>query len=110
MRIKNVKLEWYAIRWEFNKERRERINVLSGIKEEIVKEVRKGGIKSREDLRFWLKNRLMYRYWCKAEMEVLIGGMFSEYPKEFEKIDVWEQLEPNLDRIVDYIIEEMKIW
>ena len=28
---------------------------------------------------------------------------------DFEKIDVWYQLEPNLDRICEYVIRELKL-
>lgn len=109
MKVKNVNLKWYAMRWDGNNDKVEFTNVLYGLEVEIAKDIRKKKILSRDDLRFWLKNELMYHYWCKAENEIAVGGLFSEYPKEFEKIDVWRQLEPNLDRITDYVIKEMKL-
>ena len=51
----------------------------------------------------------MYHYWCKAEHECLIGDFTNNYEKTLEKHDIYWQLEPNLDRICEYIIREMKI-
>lgn len=109
MKIKNVNLEWYAMRWDSNKKAVVKINVLFKMEEDIAKVVRKKEIKNREDLRFWLKNRLMYYFWCKSEMEIAVGGLFMKSMDDFKKVDVWSQIEPNLDRIVDYVIAEMKI-
>lgn len=110
MKIKKANLEWYAIRWDSNKGETEKINVLQGLEELIVKDMWKGVIKDREDLKFWLKLKLVHDYWSKSEMEMNVCGLHSKYPKELEKIDVWEQLEPNLDRITDYVIEAMELW
>ena len=46
----------------------------------------------------------MWRYWCKSEWEVVVGGLFAKTDEERHKIDVWYQLEPNLDIITDYVI------
>jgi hypothetical protein len=51
----------------------------------------------------------MYRYWCKCEFEVIIGGLFSKTIDELDKIDVWYQIEPNLDTIVDYLNYKMDL-
>ena len=49
-----------------------------------------------------IKKSLMYHFWCKAEYEVMISDL-SE--KASEKIDVYYQLLPNLDKLCDYIID-----
>lgn len=45
----------------------------------------------------------MYRYWSKCEHEVIISGLSSRALEDAEKIDVWKQLEINLDNIVEYV-------
>jgi hypothetical protein len=49
----------------------------------------------------------------KAEYEVLVTDLF---PRDYEdfcnraiKIDIWYQLEPNIDKIVKYIMEELRL-
>lgn len=106
MRIKGVKLEWYAMYWRNGLQN---MNVLYGMEEEVAKGIRKKQINSKAELREWLRRKLMYNYWSKSEVEIAVGGLFAKSVEELEKIDIWRQLEPNLERIVEYIIEEMEI-
>jgi hypothetical protein len=115
MKIKNVNLEWYAFRYDINSQKLIFTNVLACMEEEIAKKVRKGKkdnwnpVYNYNTFKEWIKDELMYRYWCKSEHECLIGDYCSEPTKTLEKHDIWWQLEPNLDRICEYIIKEMKI-
>ena len=115
MKIKNVKLEWYAFRYDSNKQKLVFTNVLNGMEEEIAKKIRKGKkdnykpVYNYETFKDYIKGDLMYHYWCKAEHEVVIGDLFHCMEDDLEKHDIWWQLEPNLDRICEYIIGEMRI-
>ena len=52
MRVKNVKLEYYAFYYSFNKRKLEWTNILGDrYKNEVYKDVRKGRIKNRNDLK-----------------------------------------------------------
>ena len=42
----------------------------------------------------------MYDYWGKAECEFFISGLFGD---DCEKVDLWKQIEPNLDIITEYV-------
>lgn len=54
-----------------------------------------------------LRSELMYRYWGKCEWEFVCSNWTG---KEFEqKVDVWGQLEPNIEVIADLIISTMQI-
>lgn len=115
MKIKNVKLEWYAFRYDWNNHKLEFINVLNGFKEDIAKKIKKGAkdkfrpITDYNSFKEYIKGELMYYYWSKSEHEVLIGDLSNHVEKTLEKHDIWWQLEPNLDRICEYIIREMKL-
>lgn len=115
MKIKNVNLEWYAFTYSWSSHKLVHINVLYGRKEEIAKKVRKGKkdgwkpVYNYETFKDYIKGELMYRYWCKAEHEVMIYDLYDADGKRGEKHDIWWQLEPNLDRICEYIIHEMNI-
>ena len=51
----------------------------------------------------------MYYYWCKSEFEIEVGGLFAKHQKEFEKIDIYRQIEMNLDRITEYVNKELRL-
>lgn len=109
MKIKHVKLEWNVLRYDINKHEIVNSNAFySDTPQKIAKEIRKGIIKNKQDLKNWLNVEFLYHYWCKSEHEVLIGGLFDE-TENMEKIDVYRQLNMNLDRITDYVIQEMDI-
>lgn len=115
MKIKNVNLQWYAFRYSFNDKKLVFTNVLAGMEEEIAKKIRKGNkekwrpVTDYESFKEYIKGDLMYHYWSKSEHEVVIGDLFSKIDDDLEKHDIWWQLEPNLDNICKYIINEMQI-
>lgn len=115
MKIKNVKLEWYAFYYDWNKKSLVQCNILGDwFKDEIIKRLKSKREYYKTDTYAEFKNQvrslLMYRYWSRCEYEVLVRDL-SEYKEgcdEF-KIDVWYQLELNLDRICEYIIRELNL-
>lgn len=116
MKIKNVKLEWYAFRYNWNEHKLEFINVLSGWEEDIAKKIKKGAkdtykpVTGYISFKDYIKGELMYYYWSKSEHEVIIADLIDNKEEaKWEKHDIWWQLEPNLDRICEYIIREMDI-
>lgn len=103
MRIKKSNLEWYVLRYDFNRNEIIQYNVMSGIAELIGRKVRNGTIYNKETLREFLKRKFMHDYWCRSEHELLVCKLGSVTTVNAEKIDVWRQLEMNLDRIVEYV-------
>ena len=108
---KNKDVKWYAFREEFNSNRHEHVNVLCGdFVDDLLNRIKKNEIVNYEQLKENVKRMLMYRYWSKAEHEVVVRSLFYREDRDNEtKIDVWYQLEPNLDRICEYIIRELSI-
>lgn len=106
MRVKNVKLEWYVLRHDFNSGKIVNSNIFySDFVENLHKFVRKGMVTTKEDLKDYIDRWAHYHYWCKAECEIMVGGLFTTIPK-LEKIDMYRQIEMNLDKIVDYVNKE----
>ena len=98
-------LEWYVLEKDSNTRKLTRINVLNDYRvDEIMKKIKKEKAKTYEEIKEIIKRELMYYYWCKTEHEVLISGLFDDDLESAEKIDIWYQLEPNLNRIVEYFI------
>lgn len=106
MKVKNVNLEWYVLRWDFNSKKVVNYNILQWRKEDIANEVRRKGIHNKSILREYLKTAFMYDYWSKTECEFYISDLHGD---EYEKIDIWRQIEPNLDLIVEYVNSKMEL-
>ena len=100
MKIKTSNLEWYVLDWDENNKIVKPINILKGLAEELAKEVKSGRVHNKSILREYLKTTLMYDYWSKAEYEFFISGLFGD---DCEKVDLWKQIEPNLDIITEYV-------
>lgn len=115
MKIENIKLQWYGFRYDINKRKLVFTNVLAYMEEKIVEKVKKGKkdnwkpVYDYNTFKDYIKSELMYHYWSKSEHECLIGDLCSNPEPTLEKHDIWWQLEPNLDRIVEYIIRELDI-
>ena len=51
MKVKNVNLEWYVLRWDFNTKKVVNYNILQWRKEDIANEVRRKSIHNKSILR-----------------------------------------------------------
>lgn len=115
MIIKKVDLHWYVLYHDFNQRKIRKYDVLKDTAPIIADMIKKQKITNREDFKKALKSELMYTYWSRAEYEILVGDLFltkdntDKWLKEASKVDIWSQIEPNLDIMVDYIIDKMQI-
>lgn len=119
MKIKNAELKFYAFTYDWNTKSLEWTNVLGDrYKEHLVKALKtkteERRIKNRDELKENLRQYLFSYYASRAEYEVLVGDLLSEinptkYVDEMVKLDVYNQVIKNLDVMVDYIINTMKI-
>lgn len=100
MKTKNVKLEWYVLKWDFNQKKVVNYNILEWILEDLAREVRSKRVYNKSILREYLKTQFMYYYWSKTECEFYVSDLHGD---DYEKIDIWRQIEPNLNRIVEYV-------
>ena len=111
MKRKNVELKWYVINHDFNRNKVYHMDIfIQDITDCLIKNLIKKKIKNYSDLYEYLLKEFMFYYWCRAEYEMSIGGLFvKDIEKDLEKIDVWYQIEPNLDRICEYVIRELQL-
>lgn len=96
-------LEWYAYRVDINSHKFEPFNV---IREDLMHDlIRLDKTKDYcyEDIKNTIKGWAMYHYSYKAEHEFVVQDLFGN---DIAKVDVWQQIEPNLERLTDYIIGE----
>lgn len=100
------KMEWKVLYFNFNQGKIENYNILEeSLVEDINKENPKNILELQEVIDSWAK----YHYWSKTEYEISVGGLFSKYPDEFEKIDIYGQIKMNLDRITEYVNNKLQI-
>lgn len=109
MKVKNVNLVYNVLNYSWNEHKVESYNVLTHLNlEKVHKKILKKEISNYTELKEYLKREFMYHFWCKAEYELLVGALLCR-EEDLERIDVYRQIEMNLDLIVKYIIDEMEI-
>lgn len=109
---RNKNLEWYAFYQGLNTDRLEYVNIISKeLIDDILKRIKYKNkfrkIDSYDSLKEAVKSYLMWRYMSRSEYEVVVINWSGRDMEE--KIDIWYQLEPNLDRIVEYINKELNL-
>ena len=100
-------LNWYAFYWDCNSNSLERTDVIhSDLIDDVKKAIKKG--QDFNQIKEIIRCNLMCYYWSKSEWEVLVSDLHLHTPKyNVEKIDIYYQLEPNLDRITEYMINNL---
>jgi hypothetical protein len=69
-------------------------------------------VKTKNDLKRWIKDKSHYQFWARCEYECLIGPWPYNEEKIFDdlkKIDVHEQIMMNIDIITDVLYNEFEI-
>ena len=103
---RNIKLEYYVLNFDFNNRKIIKYNVLGNWEDAIRKMKKKSN--SYEEFKELLMREFKYRYWGKAEYEIVATGL--TFREEYAaKIDVWSQIEPNFNIVADYIKNTMKL-
>lgn len=107
--MSSKKLEWNVFINDFNSDRIINYNVLddSYIINSLKKELKSKKIVNKEELKEFLRGKLMAKYWSRTEYEILVSGLFKD--KSY-KIDAWKQIEINFDRLIEYIINELNLF
>lgn len=99
-------MEWYVLLHSFNKDKMISYNIFNNSKlNEELEELKKKFI-SKEIFISELDRTLRWCFWSKAEYEIMAGDLFEKDLDKYEKIDVYQQLKPNLNALADYIINQ----
>lgn len=65
-------------------------------------------VKTKNDLKMYIDGHFKYCYWSKCEWEFIVRDWPNTDEKNDVKIDVYDQLKPNIDLITDLIWEQIK--
>lgn len=97
-------MEWYVLLHDFNKNKVISYNIFNNSKlNEGLKELEESYI-SKENFISELDRLLRWCFWSKSEYEIMVGDLFEKDLDKYEKIDVYQQLKPNLNVLANYII------
>lgn len=103
-------IEFKVINWDINSERLIHYDVMPYIYSEFEKyrKRKKLAIKdvTFDELKKFIDSTAKYRYWARCEYEVIVTGWPVSRSKY--KLDVYEQIEMNLDNITQLMLEDLQ--
>ena len=102
-------LHWYVLNYDWNQKKVVNQDIFWRDYEETLKKARRNKkFTDYNSLKEYLRRDFQYHYWSKAECEIAVGDVFPRSLDELEKIDMYRQIEMNLDRITEYVIHQLK--
>jgi len=102
--MKKVKHVFNVLNWDFNTDTLEVYDVLPYFRDKYKGARKKNKPVTRDDWKEFIKQWGMYQFWSRCEYEVIITGWPQQ--KNNEKVDIWKQIEINLDVITDLLYSE----
>ena len=96
-------LKWYVLIHDSNADEIKLFNIFNSLnfRRGVERAIKK--YTTYEQFKEDIKRNLQYSFWSKAEYEIKCSGLFRK--SEPAKIDVYYQVLPNLDILVEYIFE-----
>ena len=108
--MKEIKLEWNVLDYDFNKKEIVQKNIFyESFILDLKNKIEMGKIENYSQLASFIDSWAKYKYWSKAEYEILVGNIFDENTNNFKKIDIYYQIKLNFHNIVDYVNEKLEI-
>jgi len=110
--MKRYNLEFYVIRFDFNKRKVYNFNIFDNYyvykyTVEHIKEFLDSKI-TYDELKEKIRIDIQCEEWSRYEYEISVGAPFEEDAEKLQKIDCYYQALPNLDLIVDMCIRKIK--
>lgn len=109
--MKKPELSWKVILHDFNSDKVIKYDVLKNndyLVDRIKKAIKKKEVTKYDELKELVSHILKATYWSRTEYEILVSGLHTRR-EEPEKIDAWFQLEMNIDNLVEYLINKLKL-
>lgn len=104
-------LEYYVLNYDWNRKKLYNFNIFDSIRfseflEKDFEDYKENG-RNYETFKEEVRKDLMSAFWSKREYELFIGDAFDTNIDNYEKVDVYSQVLPNLDILVKYIIDNL---
>ena len=107
--MKKVIEPYYVINWDFNKNTVEYYDIMPYLIREYKEEKKRKnkvfateGFETFETCKYFILRASKYQFWSRCEYEILVSG-FPPVNKQ-EKIDVYDQVEHNIDIITNHFM------
>ena len=98
-------LVYNVIKYDFNSKKFEPYNIFLYLEKKYKKDPPKDTF--RETLKQWILNNCKYEFWCRCEYELIL----TPWPPNSDiakKIDIYWQVEMNIDAITDIMYINLK--
>lgn len=109
--IEKLNLEWYVLNHDFNKDKIYNFNIFSsGYLKDLIRMIKDKyyNVKDFNSLKDCVKRWANYHFHYKVEFEVEVSGIYNKN-NNVTKISVYDQIEPNLNIITEYINNKLNI-
>ena len=95
--------------WNITRDEHEFYDVLPYFQRELSSLIKKRRIRKKDVTLEWLKNFVQkeakYMFWSRCEYEIIVSGWPCQ--KNEEKLDVYDQIEANLDSVTKLLYENI---
>ena len=99
-------MEWYVLNYDCNRGKIYSFNIFSNSRfSKYVNELLDNFITMDKFIEE-LGNEVRYCFWSKREYEISVGDAFDTNFDNYEKIDVFDQVMPNIKALAKYIIDK----
>ena len=108
----HLKLEWYVLNHDFNSKKIYNFNILQqGYILDLIRmiEDKYHDVHDYKSLKECIKRWANYNFNHKTEFEIFVNGWFDN-EDNLTKISVYDQIEPNLDLLTEYINYKLQLF
>lgn len=97
-------MEWYVLSYDRNSKKVIPYNIFNSVR--FIQNVNYTLIHkdNYKDIKKEIRSDCMNVFWGRIEHEYSIGALFENNCENLIKMDAWDQLEPNLQILTDYIL------
>jgi hypothetical protein len=102
-------LKWCVLNYDFNSKQIIYFNIFNNwrFKEaaiEAVKEFKESVNQEVSDLVAKIDSLAKWQFWCRREYEISAGDLYEHDLNRYERVDVYQQIEMNIDNLVNYLL------
>lgn len=103
------KLSWKVLRFDFNSRKIEYFDIFkNSFEEELKLDIKKKDIEVFDQFKQYILSWARYHFWSRCEYEIYATGVPDDEFKYAQKLDVYDQIEMNIDRITEYVMNNIK--
>ena len=97
---------YYVITWDFTHDKVKHYDVIPYLYRTYEGERNKP--RTREEIKEFVLNTSKYQFWARCEYETIVHSWPTRDNGNEHKMDVYEQIEMNIDCVVDCLIKTIK--